>query len=416
MRAPGNKGWPMTRTGRRRVVVWGGIGVVGVAALTVAMLPKPVPADTVTINRGRIAVTLDHEGRTRVRERYVVSAPLPGRVLRIGLEPGDPVRARETVLATFLPAAPALLDARSRAEAESRVRAAQATLARARAEREQVRAASEFAQAERRRVRSLAEQGIMSAQELESAEAEAKARARALEAAGSAVVTAERNLDTARAALVEPTASGRSAAQGRDGVLTLRSPIDGLVLQRFQESEAVVPQGQPLVEVGDVAALEVIADFLSADAVRIAAGMPVLIEQWGGGTPLNGRVTRVEPSAFLKVSALGVEEQRVWVVIGFDDPHSAWRALGDGYRVEARVVIWERPDVLRIPTSSLFRQGAGWAAFVVENGRARLRALTIGQRNGTVAEVVEGLKAGDRVVIHPSDRITEGVRVAERGQ
>ena len=156
------------------------------------------------------------------------------------------------------------------------------------------------------------------------------------------------------------------------------------------------------------------ADFLSADAVRIPPGMPVLIEQWGGGPPLNGRVTRVEPSAFLKVSALGVEEQRVWVIVGFDDPPSAWQALGDGYRVEARVIVWERDDVLRVPTSSLFRQGDGWAVFVVESGRARLRVVRIGQRNGTAAEVVDGLKAGEQVVVHPSDSVADGVRVAER--
>ena len=227
---------------------------------------------------------------------------------------------------------------------------------------------------------------------------------------------AVRDLETARAALVEPAGDGSRNAAGTERVLALRSPIDGVVLQRFQESEAVVPQGQPLVEVADLSTLEVIGDFLSADAVRIKPGMPVLIEQWGGGTPLKGRVTLVEPSAFLKVSALGVEEQRVWVVVGFDNPRGAWQALGDGYRVEARVVVWEQQDVLRVPTSSLFRQGSAWAVFVVESGRARLRPLRIGQRNGTAAEVVDGLKAGDRVVVHPADSVSDGVRVAERGQ
>lgn len=404
----------MKAAGRRRLVVWGTVGVLVVGALVVAMLPQAEPVDLSVVDRGRLTVTLDHEGRTRVHDRYVVSAPLPGRVLRIGLRPGDPVTARETVVASFVPAAPALLDARSLAEARSRVRAAEAAHERARAEREQAQVASEFAQSESRRVRGLADQGVASAQQREAANAEASARARALDAASSAVEMAARDVETARAALVEPTTNSRQNPAGGDRGLALRSPINGVVLQRFQESEAVVQQGQPLVEVADLSTLEVMADFLSADAVRISPGMPVLIEQWGGGAPLKGRVTRVEPSAFLKVSALGVEEQRVWVIVGFDDPPNAWKALGDGYRVEARVVVWEQDDVLRVPTSSLIRQGDVWAVFVVGGGRALLRVVRIGQRNGTTAEVVDGLKAGERVVVHPSDRIADGVRVTER--
>jgi HlyD family secretion protein len=406
----------MKTAGKRRLWVWGGVGLVAVAALVVAMLPRPVEADIAVVDRGRLTVTLDHEGRTRVHDRYTVSAPLPGRAMRIELRPGDPVKARETVLATLVPAAPGLLDARSLAEAESRVRSAEAALARARAEREQAQAEATFAESEARRTRGLVEQGVAPVQQLDSAETEARARARALDAASAAVDMAVRDLETARAALVQPANVIRWNTAAGQRVLVLRSPIDGVVLQRFQESEAVVSQGQPLVEVADLSTLEVIADFLSADAVRIRPGMPVLIEQWGGGTALNGRVARVEPSGFLKVSALGVEEQRVWVVVAFDDPRGAWEALGDGYRVEARVITWERPDVLKVPTSSIFREGTDWAAFVVDSGRARLRRLKIGQRNGTAAEVVDGLTAGDRVVVHPSDRVADGVRVTERAQ
>jgi HlyD family secretion protein len=406
----------MKTAGRRRLWVWGGIGVIVVGALVVAMLPRPVEVDTAVVDRGHLAVTLDHEGRTRVHDRYIVSAPLAGRVLRIELRPGDPVRAGDTVLATLVPAEPALLDARSLAEGESRVRAAEAALARVRAEQELAQVAARFAESESRRIRALADQGVASAQQRDSAEAEARARARALDAAVAAVDLAVRDVETARAALVQPARTIRWDSASGQRVLSLRSPIDGVVLQRFQESEAAVSQGQPLVEVADLSTIEVIADFLSADAVRIRAGMPVLIEQWGGGTALNGRVARVEPSGFLKISALGVEEQRVWVVIAFDDPRGAWEALGDGYRLETRVIVWERADILRVPTSSIFREGADWAAFVVESGRARARRLRIGERNGTAAEVVEGLKAGDRVVVHPSDRVADGVRVAERGR
>jgi HlyD family secretion protein len=404
----------MKTASRRRMIVWGGVSVVGISALAIALVPRPIPVDTAPVERGRMAVTLDHEGRTRVRDRYVVSAPVPGRVLRIELEPGDPVRAGDTVLATFLPGAPALIDVRSRAEAESRVRAAEALLARVRAEREQGRVTAEFAQTESRRARGLSEQGVVSAELRESAEAEARVRESALKAADSAVEAAERDVETAKAALFEPAPTREPGSAGSRAALQLRSPIDGVVLRRVRESEGIVLQSEPLVEVADLSALEVIADFLSADAVRIRPGLPVLIEQWGGGAPLKGRVRRVEPSAFLKISALGVEEQRVWVVIGFEDPRAAWQALGDGYRVEARVVIWEQPDVLKVPTSSLFRQGDGWAAFVVDNGRATIRALRIGQRNGSAAEVVEGVKAGERVIVHPPDQVADGIRVVQR--
>ncbi len=405
----------MNRTSRRRLVFWGGIGIVVVGAVAAALAPRAVPVDFAPVGRGPITVTLDHEGRTRVRERFVVSAPLAGRVLRIELQPGDPVVANRTVLATFLPGASPLLDTRPRAEAQSRATAAEAVLERAKAERDQAKAQSDFAESERERTRGLYQTGLATAQAEQAAAADALARRRALEAAESAVQAAAHDLDTARAALIEPGASSSRGDAGR-ATLTLRSPIDGVVLRRLHESETVVPQGEPLVEVADVSALEVIADYLSTDAVQIRPGMPALIDQWGGGSALRGRVRRVEPSAFLKVSALGVEEQRVWVVIEFEDPHAAWQALGDGYRVEARVVIWEQPNVVKAPVSSLFRRGQGWAVFVVEDGRARVRDVQVGRRNGVAAEIVSGLAPGDRVVVHPPDTVAEGVRVTERGQ
>lgn len=394
------------------MLFWGGLALLAVVVVAAALRPRPVPVDMAAAERGPLAVTLDHEGRTRVPDRYVVSAPVPGRVLRIELEPGDAVRAGETVVATFLPGTTTLLDVRTRAELEARVRAAEASLARARAERDRARTEAAFAATERDRTRRLESQGVVSEQARQAAEADAAARAQALEAAESAVTAAMHDLEGARAALIEP--GRRGAAQSRDGALTLRSPIDGVVLRRLRESEAVVPQGEPLLELGDTASLEVIADYLSSDAVRIKAGMPALIEQWGGGT-LKGRVERVEPAGFLKVSALGVEEQRVWVVIDLEDPRGAWQALGDGYRVEARVVVWEKPDVIRVPVSSLFRRGEQWAVFVVEGGRAALRPVTLGQRNGTAAEIVSGVQPGERVIVHPPDTVSDGVRVAERG-
>jgi HlyD family secretion protein len=401
----------MNTTSRRRVTFWGAMAVIVLGGLVVALLPQPVPVDLAAARRGPLRVTLDHEGRTRVRQRYVVSAPVPGRLLRIQLEPGDRVLGGKTVLATFLPAASSLLDARSRAQAEARLRTAEAVLRQVQAERDRARAESELASSERDRTHKLRAEGLATDQSRQAADAEAAARAEALAAAESAVQAAGGEVDAARAALLEPGARrGRADAPG----LSLRSPIDGVVLRRLRESEADVPQGEPLLEVADLSTLEVMADFLSADAVRIAPGMPALIEQWGGGAPLNARVRRVEPSGFLKVSALGVEEQRVWVILEFADPRAAWKALGDGYRVEARVVIWDAADALTVPVSSLFRRGQGWAVFVVQDGRAALRAVEIGHRNGTAAEITRGLQPGERVVTHPPDRLTDGAQVVQR--
>jgi HlyD family secretion protein len=394
-------------------VFWGTIGVFLVGAFALAMRPRAVPVDLAAVTRGPLSVTLDHEGRTRVRERFVVSAPVAGRVLRIELRPGDRVAAKETVIATFLPAVSPLLDARTQAEAQSRVSAAEAVLQQARAQREQARVQSDHAAQERDRARGLAQFGLITTEARQAAETEASARRRALDAADAAVNAAAHDLDTSRAALIEPGAGGTGETGSRP-TLTLRSPIDGVVLARLRESEAVVPQGEPLVEVGNTSALEVIADFLSTDAVNIQPGMPALIDQWGGTRPLSAVVRRVEPAGFVKVSALGVEEQRVWVVIDFKDAALAGQTLGDGYRIEARVVVWERPDVVQAPTSSLFRRGDGWAVYVADGGTARRRTVTVGHRTGTAAEVLSGLSAGDYVVAYPPDSIGDGTRIASR--
>ena len=397
------------KTLKRRLIVWGGTAVI-LLLIGLSLIPKPQPADFAAVERSALRVTIDEEGETRVRDRFVVSAPLAGRVLRIELEPGDAVKAGETVLATFQPTAPVLLDARSRAEAEARVKAAEAALGRARADRDRSQAELKKAEADRERYARLASEEIVSAEQLEAAELDRDTRQKAVRAADFAVRTAAYDLEVARATLVEDTAGG----SGREPI-TIRSPVDGTVLKRVRESEAVVPAGEPLLEVADPADLEIVSDLLSTDAVKVRRGQKVLVEQWGGDRPLHGVVRRVEPSGFMKVSALGVEEQRVNVVIDFEDARQAWEALGDGYRVEVRIVTWEEADVLSVPTSSLFRRGEGWAVFAVEEGRAVLREIEIGMRNGLAAQVLGGLDGGARVIVHPSDAIADGVRVEERG-
>jgi HlyD family secretion protein len=405
----------MTRTTKRRLAFWGTIGVALAGALVIMSRPRPVPVDFAVVSRGALAETLDHEGRTRVRERYVVSAPVAGRVLRIELRPGDRVVANQTVIATFAPSASSLLDPRSRAGAVSRLSETQALLERTKAQREQVRVQSQHAIEERDRARNLAQFGLMTAEGRQAAETQAAASLRALEAAEAAVQAATHEVEAARAMLLEPeSASAGAAASGAKGAtLTLRSPIDGFVLERHRESESVVMQGEPLVTVADTSALEVIADFLSSDAVRIQPGMRALIDQWGGAQPLDAVVRRVEPAGFLKVSALGVEEQRVWVVLDLKEA-STGRALGDGYRVEARVVTWEGGDVTKVPVSSLFRRGDGWAVFVEESGFARERPVRVGHRNGTSAEILSGISAGAKVIMYPPDSVSDGTRVTAR--
>jgi HlyD family secretion protein len=375
------------------------------AAIVWALRPTPLPVDVVTASRGPMVVTLDEEGETRVRDRYVVSAPVAGRVLRIQLEPGDPVAANQTALATFLATPATLLDPRTRAELQARVGAADASLRAARAELERVRA--EMGQAERdlQRARDLVAAGALPRDRLEAAELAATTLRNAVARAQANVAAAEAELQMARASVAAP-APDRAATP-----VVLRSPIDGLVLRRLRESEAIVPQGEPLLEVGDVSKLEIVADFLSSDAVRINAGQRVLIERWGGGDTLAGRVRRVEPSGFTKISALGVEEQRVNVLIDFENARDAFAQLGDRYRVEVRVVVWEASDVVKVPIGSLVRDGDRWSVFAVVDGRAVATPITIGRRNDAEAVVTEGLAAGTTVIAFPGDDIADGVLV-----
>ena len=396
----------------RRYGLWVAAAAVLVVLVAMIMMPKPQPVDFASVERRPLLVTLGEEGETRVRDRYIVSAPLAGRVLRIELEPGDPVVAGESVLATFQPSAPVLLDARSRAETQAQVRAAEATFGQAKAERERAKAELRFAESELARTRRLAAEEIVSKEFLESAELQLDTRRQAAKASEFRVRTVENDLAMLKVRLMDMEGDGEGAEVRRP--ITIHSPVDGVVLRRLRESESPVLAGEPLLEVADPSRLEIVADFLSKDAVRIEPGQGVLIEQWGGETPLRGRVRRVEPAGFTKVSALGVEEQRVNVIIDFEDPRSAWDALGDGFRVEVQVITWQGDDVLQVPTSALFRHQDGWAVFAEENGHAHLMTVEVGHRNALAAEVLGGLEAGRQVIVHPADTITDGAAVAER--
>jgi HlyD family secretion protein len=398
------------RAARRAFVVLFLLAVA--AAITWAFWPAPVRAEMARVARGPMRVTVDEDGQTRIKERYIVSAPLAGRLARVALREGDAVVAGETVLASIDPLDPTLLDPRARAEAEARVRAAQAALDQAGAAILSANAAMELTQTELERLREAAARSATSAQEMIRAEVLARIRAEEARAAGFARDIAQFELELAHAALLRTT-PGFDETEWR---FRMTAPVSGRVLRVIQESAAVVQAGTPLIELGDPEDLELVVDILSSDAVAVRPGAEAILERWGGEAPLNGRVRLVEPAAFTKISALGVEEQRVNVIIDFADPPAARAGLGDAYRVEARVVVWESPDVLKVPTGALFRHADSWAVFVVADGRAAARDVAIGRRNGQEAQVVSGLAEGETIVVYPSDQVRAGVRIEPRNE
>ena len=392
-----------------------------VAAIGWGLVPEPIQVDLAEATRGEIQVTVDEDGKTRIREKYVVSAPLAGRVLRINMDPGDQVIAGDTLLATIEPRDPELLDARTIAQAEARVKAAEATLEKMEPLLEEVIAAQQFAEAELKRIRDAAAQNsqAVSTTEVESKLLAFRTQAALLRSAQQNKEIARFELAQARAALMRSRPPSENPPPneplgGNGWNFPIRSPINGRVLRVFQESSAVVVPGASLLELGDPTDLEVEIDVLSRDAVKIRPGAIVYLEHWGGDHTLQSRVRLVEPSAFTKISTLGVEEQRVNIIVDLVDPPQERMELADGFRVEARIVIAEAEDVLKIPTNALFRVGDKWAVFRAENGVAREQQVQVGLQNGLEAEIREGLAPGDHVIMHPGDDVVDGTSIRER--
>jgi HlyD family secretion protein len=363
-------------------------------------------------------VTVDDEGKTRVRHIYTISAPVAGKVLRISTPDhgmsrhvGDEVTADETVVAVMQPMTPSFVDIRSREELEAAVTAAEAAVTQAEAEVRRLSAALDFSRTELQRAQTLVRTQAISVQALDKAKFEVDTNEASL-ASAKAQIEVRRGIRASLAArLIDPSSVGTPS--NPICCIQLRAPVTGRVLRIVQESEAVVQMGAPLIEIGDPRDLEVVADLLSTDAVRIAPGSHVSIDGWGG-PPIEGRVVRIDPAGFLKVSPLGIEEQRVRVTIDLVDPPEAWSRLGHDYRVIVHVTTWKSDSVLTLPIGALFRKGDEWAVFAVKGGRAHATPVQIGHRNARAAEILSGLAEGDRVVLHPSDRVREGVAVAER--
>lgn len=392
-----------------RLALWGS-ALVLVALLAWSFRPQPAAVDMAVLHKGTLRVTIDEEGVTRVRERYVVSAPVTGRMQRVELHPGDRVAARDTVLVTFLPATPPLLDTRTRAETEARMKAAHAARDQARVALQHARDSAAFSARELIRQRQVAAFGGITDERLAAAELDARTQEAQVKASELALQRAEHELEAARVVLQQ--VASPQAATSR-AALALRSPINGIVLRVLHESEAPVAAGTPLIEIGNPDHLEIVADLLSTDAVNVRPGCRALIGGWGGAAPLDGRVRLVEPAGFTKISVLGVEEQRVNVLIDFEGARGAYK-LGDGYRVEVSIIVWERAGVLKVPTSALFRTADTWSVFAVRDDTAVQTTVQIGRRNALEAEVLSGLAEGDRVIVHPGDTVDDGVRVIAR--
>ena len=379
-------------------------------ALVYGFWPKPVPVNTGKVISGPLRETVEEEGRTQVIDRYIISSPVTGFLLRVKLDPGDVV-SKGDAITQIEPLRPGILDSRSRAEAEARVEAADALLNATREKMQAAKAEADYAASELGRIEKLYESSLVSVDRRDRAHASSRQSASILR---SSMFEIEVALYEKEAALTSLRYSADEWPSDNSAKVAINSPINGMILMVNHRSEGVIRDGVPIIEIGDPKALEVVVDVLSADAVRITQGTPVFFNRWGGESPLEGRVRVVEPAGFTKISALGVEEQRVLVISDIISPPDTWGRLGDGYRVEAGFVIWEGDNVLQAPASSLFRVDGDWAVFVMEGGNAHRRMVKIGHRNGLMAEIISGLSEGEDVITHPDSSIEDGTAVRLR--
>ncbi|MGQ9371221.1 efflux RND transporter periplasmic adaptor subunit [Azospirillum sp. ST 5-10] len=396
--------------GVRRLVLWGTLMAVLAAAIVYALRPRPVPVDLAVAQTALLRVTIDDEGEARVRDVYTLYAPLTGHLRRIAVEAGDAVEAGRTTLARIEPAQPAFLDVRSEAEQEAAVEAARAARDLAAADLERAEADLTFATGELERAHRLIGRQTISQRALDDAERAHRVAEAALATAKAALSVREFELRQARSRLLPRQEIARRS--GECECLAVDAPVSGVVLRVLRRSAGVVEAGAPLLEIGDPHDLEVVVDLLSADAVRIRPGQRAIVTGWGG-PDLEAAVRRIEPFGRTEVSALGIEEQRVDVVLDLVEPPERWQRLGHGYRVDVRVVLYEA-RTLTVPLGALFRHDGGWAVFAVADGRARLRPVTVGERNDLTVGIRDGLAEGERVVLYPGDRIADGVAVTER--
>ena len=402
-----NKRGPSGKHLARRMLPW--LALLALLALIVwGLLPKPAIIETGLAVRAPLTVRVSEEGKTRVRNRYIVAAPVAGKMRRVPLKPGDPVEAGTTTLTTIESVVAPLLDPRARLQAEAAVSMHEAARKQAEESLVAARSALKLAAAELERVRSVKRDGALSESARDQAETDAAIKSAEVRAVEFSLQVIDYELAQARAVLERPDVSTAG------NLVAVTSPVSGRVLKVMQESETIVSPGTPILEIGDPTDIEIEAEILSRDAVGMKPGDPVDIEQWGGEIPLKGRVRRIEPAAFTKISALGVEEQRVYVLTDLIDPPDTAKTLGDRYRVEVRVAVWHSDEVLVVPAGALFREGNVWKTYIYQDGKARLVSIEAGHTDGRLTEVTSGLNAGDKVLLHPPDTVKDGSSVRER--
>ncbi len=392
----------------RKIALWLTAAAV-VVSIYVSLQPRPIEVETGTVKNGALTIYVSEEGKTRIRNRYIVAAPVAGSMQRVTLRPGDKVESGKTVLTSIEPVLPPLLDSRARLQAQARVDAAVAARSRANENIEMARTGLKYAQANWDRVKNNTEQGTISATDRDTFQREAEMKMREVRAAEFALQVADFEQAQAQAALLQMEKPGEG-----DTSIVIRAPVSGLVLRVMQESATILTPGTPILEIGDPADLEIEAEILSRDAVAIPPGAEVSVEQWGGDVPAKARVRRVEPAAFTKVSALGVEEQRVLVLSDFVGQPPTLKTLGDRFRVEVRIAVWHSDDTLLVPSGALFREGGDWKTFLLEHNRAKKTTVQAGRTDGQHTQVLGGLKAGDEVLLHPPDTITDASAVTKR--
>lgn len=400
----------MTGSTLRKIMA--GLVLVAIAAgVAFALWPKPIAVDIATIGSGPLEIFVEDEGVTRIKDVYTVSSPITGKVLRSPREVGDEVEAETTLVAVVEPSDPSLLDIRTQRVNEAAVQAANAAVGLAEAQVRNAESLLEFARSDLRRATALTAGLTISERAVDKARLEVNSAEAAVASAKATLDVRRRELESAKANLIQ-----RAEGQPRSEAccIQLRAPVSGRVLKIHTESEQVVPAGKPLIEIGDPSNLEIVVNLLSRDAVRVEPGATGWVDSWGGPGLLKARVVRVNPTAFTKVSALGIEEQRVETILEFTDPPEKWKRLGHEFRVIVRISVWKRDDVVKVPLGALFRQGVQWAVYVVENGKAVLRNIDIGERNLESAQVLSGLGPGERVILHPSDQIGPDVSVTGR--
>ena len=392
---------------RRRVFIIS-IVLIVVVLLVYGFLPKTRDVDLVSVTRGPLQITIEEEGRTRLKDRFTISAPTAGYLRRINVKVGDAVKKGQ-VVAVLEPLQSQALDPRSRATAETAITSTEASL-KAAIEREKVAAAdAAYLEQRRERLKALYDKGSISKDQFDQINSEAR-KARALQLSAAAEVNfAQSERERAKVSL-----GNFSSVRESGNAVKVIAPVNGAVFRVYRESEGAVNIGEPLMDLGDSRDLEVRVEVLSSDAVKIKKGTHVLFKRWGNDEPLTGKVRLIEPAGFTKISSLGVEEQRVLVLADITSSPEQWNVLGDGFRMEAHFIIWEEENILQIPASALFRSGKDWAVFAAESGRARKRVIEIGQRNGLAAQIVSGLKENEKVIAYPDDTISEGTKIKQR--